>query len=121
MKKMMAVLALALLSMNAFAGDVVFTTAEFTIIKKERLCSGRPNGPLCESRGGTVTVAATIGCLDQLVFSQFEVINDVIHAVSVVRSDTDSMRVMCYRANTIVKQVKVPDIDHVSLINEEIH
>ena len=104
----MALVALSLLSLNAFAGDEVFTTAEFSIIKKDHATR-------------TVTVAATLGCLDELVFGQFEVINDTIHAVSVVRSDSDSMRVMCYRANTVVKQVKVQDIDHVTLINEEIH
>ncbi|MFL5784734.1 MAG: hypothetical protein ACJ76H_09010 [Bacteriovoracaceae bacterium] len=121
MKKMMAAAAFVLLSLNAFATDVTFSTAEFTIVKKERFCAGRANGPMCESQGGTVTVAATIGCLDQLIFANFEVINDVIHAVSVVRTDRDQGPVMCYRANTITKTVKVPDIDHVTITNEQIH
>ncbi len=129
MKKLIGLIALvSLSSFNAFAeGQIAFTTAEFSIIKVKPTCPApRPGQMTCMALGGTVTVAATIGCLDKMVFSHFELANDTlvptIRAVSVVRADSDSTRVMCHRANTIVKEVRVPTLqgNNVSIINEEI-
>lgn len=126
MKKMFGLMALSLLSMNAFAeGQIAFTTAEFTITKVKPMCPPpKPGQMTCMALGGTVTVAATIGCLDKMIFSHFEMANDTlaptIRAVSVVRADSDSTRVLCHRANTIVKEVQVPDVHNITIINEEV-
>lgn len=121
MKKLTAVLAFSLLSVPAFAGHISYSTAEFAITKVSPMCPApRPGEVTCMSTAGKVTVMATVGCLDKVVFSQFEVEGNELHAVSVVRVDSDSLKVLCYRANTFVKEVSVPDVHNIHIINEEI-
>lgn len=127
MKKMIGLLALSLLSFNSFAGQISFTTAEFRVVKVSPICPPPAPGQMtCMALGGTVTVETTIGCLDELLFSHFEMATDTLvptlRAVSVVRFDSDSLRVMCTRLNTIRKTVKLADLtgSKMDIINEEI-
>ncbi len=127
MKTMIGFMALSLLSFNAFAGQISFTTAEFRVVKVSPMCPPPAPGQMtCMALGGTVTVETTIGCLDELVASHFEMATDTLvptlRAVSVVRADSDSMRVMCTRLNTIRKTVKLADLHgtKMEIINEEI-
>ena len=128
MKNLFAALAVSLLSFNVSAGEIAFTSAEFTITKVKPMCPPpKPGQMTCMALGGTVTVSATIGCLDKMIFSHFELADDTlvptIRAVSVVRADSDSTRVLCHRANTITKEIQVPTLNgkEVSIINETIH
>lgn len=121
-------MALSLLSFNAFAdAQIAFTTAEFRVVKVSPMCPPPAPGRMsCMALGGTVTVETTIGCLDKLIFSHFEMATDTavptLRAVSVVRADSDSTRVLCHRANTIRKTVQLPDLrgNRMEIINEEI-
>ncbi len=127
MKKLIGLMALSLLSLNGFAGEISFTTAEFRVVKVSPMCPPPAPGRMtCMALGGTVTVEATIGCLDELIFSHFEMATDTevptLRAVSVVRADSDSTRVLCQRANTIRKTVKLPMLNgtKMEIVNEEI-
>ncbi len=126
MKKMIGLMALSLLSFNSFAGDISFTTAEFRIVKVSPMCPPPAPGQMtCMALGGTVTVEATIGCMDKLMFSHFEMATDTLvptlRAVSVVRFDTASLRATCLQ-NKIKKTVNLPDLSgtKMEIINEEI-
>ena len=130
MKNLFGLMALVSMSVsfNAFAeGQIVFTTAEFRVVKVSPMCpTPAPGQMTCMALGGTVTVETTLGCLDKLIFSHFEMANDTLvptlRAVSVVRADSDSIRVMCNRANTIRKTVSLPELNgsKMAIINEEI-
>lgn len=127
MKTMIGLMALSLLSFNAFAGQISFTTAEFRVVKVSPICpTPAPGQMTCMALGGTVTVETTIGCLDELVASHFEMATDTLvptlRAVSVVRADSDSIRVMCTRMNTIRKTIKLADLhgSKMEIVNEEI-
>jgi hypothetical protein len=127
MKTLTGLLALSLMSFNAFAGQISFTTAEFRVVKVSLTCPPpRPGHMSCMATGGTVTVEATLGCLDELIFSHFELSHNTVvptlRAVSVVRADSDSMRVMCTRMNTIRKTVSLNELMETKLeiVNEEI-
>ncbi len=120
-------MALSLLSFNAFASDIAFTTAEFRVEKVAPMCPPpKPGQMTCMALGGTVTVVTTIGCLDKLIFSHFEMATDTLvptlRAVSVVRADSDSTRVLCNRANTIRKTITLPELygNKLEITNEEI-
>ncbi len=128
MKTMIGLMALGLLSFNSFAGEIAFTTAEFRVEKVAPMCPPpKPGQMSCMALGGTVTVSATIGCLDKMIFSHFELATDTLvptlRAVSVVRSDSDSIRVMCNRANTIRKTITLPELygNKLEISNEQIH
>lgn len=125
MKKMIGLMALAttFISFSALAeGQISFTTAEFSITKVSPMCPApKPGQVSCMSTAGKVVVMATVGCLDKMIFSHFEVEENVIRAVSVVRADSDSMKVMCYRANTFVKEISVPNVHDIQIVNEQIH
>jgi hypothetical protein len=127
MKKFIVLLALSLISFNGIAGEITFTTAEFQVVKVAPMCPPPAPGQMtCMALGGTVTVETTIGCLDKLIFSHFEMATDTLvptlRAISVVRSDSDSIRVMCTRMNTIRKTVNLPSLHgtKMEIVNEEI-
>lgn len=126
MKKNIIFIALSLMSLNAFAGDIAFTNAHFRIVKVQPFCEGRPNGPYCEALGGKVTVETTIGCLDKLIFSHFELANNTevqtLRAISVVRADSDSARVRCM-VKPLRQTVTITDLSgsQLEILNEEIH
>lgn len=125
MKKLIGLLALSLLSLNAFAGDIAFTNAHFRIVNVDLFCPGGDEGPSCDATGGKVTVETVIGCLDKLMFSHFEMANNTevptLRAVSVVRADSDSARVRCI-VRPIRKTITVQELTDTQLeiINEEI-
>ncbi len=127
MKKLIGLLVMSLISLNGFAGEITFTSASFRVVKVAPMCPPPAPGQMtCMALGGTVTVETTIGCLDKLVFSHFEMATDTLvptlRAVSVVRSDSDSIRVMCTRMNTIRKTVSLIDLHgtKMEIVNEEI-
>mgnify|MGYP001557676733 CR=1 FL=1 len=77
--------------------------------------------------GGIVTVQATVGCTDKVVFTQFEelVVAGVptIHAVSLVRRDENADRIRCARAQVIRKDLPVSILGNngkINLVNIEI-
>lgn len=127
MKNLIAVMAVSLLSFNAFAeGQISFTTADFRIVKVSPMCpTPAPGQMTCMALGGTVTVETTIGCMDKLLFSHFEMANDTtvptLRAVSVVRADSDSIRAFCNNGK-IRKTITLPDLNgsKMAIINEEI-
>lgn len=127
MKKLFGLIVMSLISSNVSAGEISFTTAEFRVVKVSPICPPPAPGRMtCMALGGTVTVEATIGCLDELLFSHFELATDTtmqtLRAVSLVRADSDSQRVMCTRLNTIRKTVGLPSLNGITMeiVNEEI-
>lgn len=125
MKKFTTLLALSLVSFGAIAGEISFKTADFQVKSVSLMCpTPKPGEVTCTALGGHVVVEATLGCLDKLLFSHFELSHDgrSLRAVSVVRSDSDNDRVRCARANKVIKKVFLAKLstERLDIINEEI-
>jgi hypothetical protein len=99
-----------------------YYTANFQIMNVSPLCPQTvPNGATCMGYGSIVTVEATLGCGDELIFSRFEeeksYENVDLYAISLVKRHPNSKVIRCIRANTIIKKVRVNSMGNINLIN----
>lgn len=99
-----------------------YYTADFQIVQLSPMCpTSIPNGASCMGFGSIVTVEATLGCGDELIFSQFEekksYENVDLYAISLVKRHPNSKAIRCIRANTIRKKIRVNSMGHINLIN----
>ena len=114
---------LVLLSMNAFAAPTYYQP-EFSISKVSRLCPPpKPGQMSCQAIGAKVTISATLGCLDKLVFHEVKTLTNgdklEIHSVAIALLNEESDKVMCFRANTVEKTIMInSNGENVVLIND---
>lgn len=107
--KTVIALAVALMSLNSFAGEKYYYTAEFKVVSVKPICPVLADRPSCRAVGAKVVLEAYLGCLDRLVYSDFTVSEGEgsvqIDAFSVVRGDKGSMAALCNRTNVVRKEV----------------
>ena len=128
MKKLVT-LSLLGLSLSGFARDYEprYYAPEFRIVNVRPMCPRTvPGGATCMGLGSVVTVETTLeGCLDKLVYSDFEVRNGnrgsvELHAVGLAKWDPKSLAAYCIRSNTIRKTITVDAVGNVRIINQRI-
>lgn len=124
--KTLIALSFAALSLNSFAGDIAgrYYSPEFTITKISPLCpKPAPGQVTCMAYGSKVTISATLGCVDKLLFHEVKTFPTrkgmVIQSVAVAYADPMSLRALCFRENTVKKVISVPEIDgNITIVNE---
>lgn len=116
MKKLLCVFALTLAASNIQAADFFapeYYSAKFEIESVRPMCPRTiPRGAVCMGIGSIVTLKATLGCGDQLVFSEIEAdtsgsVAD-IYTASVVKKHPKSRLIRCIRANEVRKTITLP-------------
>ncbi len=124
---MKTIIALAVLfNMTAVsAQDFVpqYYSAHYDIKKITAMCPANiPTGAQCMSFGSIVEINATIGCIDKVVYKNFQVVrnngNVEIHAVSVVKKDPKSDVVRCYKANVVKEIIPVHAMGPITIVND---
>jgi len=126
MKKLLTI-ALMGLSFSGFAyeKEPQYYAPEFRITSVRPMCPRSiPGGAVCMGLGSVVTVETTLGCLDKLMFSDFEERSFgggvELYAVGVAKADPKSKVVRCVRANKITKTITVNSLGSIKLINQRI-
>ncbi len=129
MKNIIVSLSLALICSSSYASPrkPIFYTAEFKAVEVNALCPVRDDGFQCRAIGSKIKLQATLGCLDELIYSDFETSighgSVVVKASSIVKGDPKSIVALCNRANVVTKEVFVgftPELDEIKVINVKV-
>lgn len=117
MKTLLTLASAFMLSASVSAAERApeYYAAHFEVESVKPMCPRTvPNGAVCMGIGSIVTLRATLGCLDKLLFVEAEERMHTIgtptdlYVVSVVKKDPRSDVVRCIRANTVKTTITVP-------------